>query len=180
MSPYLKNAYGGLEPAMADFLENFAPDWVIYDVAPYWLPPIAAKLGVSCAYFCTFSAWSIVFFGSAFSMITGTGQRKKMKDYTVAPEWVPFKSSISLRPYELMKNSEGIKENPSGVLETFRFDFVISGCDVFLMRSREELESDWLKVLRDIQQKTILPLELLPLAAHDSMEEDETWMKITE
>ncbi|KAG5529615.1 hypothetical protein RHGRI_030109 [Rhododendron griersonianum] len=56
---------------------------------------------------------------------------------------------------------------------------VVTGCDVFLVRTCEELESDWLKVLGDLQQKTILPVGLLPPSAQGSMDEhDDTWQEI--
>ncbi|XP_028110446.1 uncharacterized protein LOC114308961 [Camellia sinensis] len=44
--PYLKKAFNGLETGLAGFLQASAPDWIIYDFAPHWLPPIATKLGM--------------------------------------------------------------------------------------------------------------------------------------
>uniref|UniRef100_A0A2N9F8F4 UDP-glycosyltransferases domain-containing protein n=1 Tax=Fagus sylvatica TaxID=28930 RepID=A0A2N9F8F4_FAGSY len=49
--PCLKKAHDGLQQPMSRFLETEAPDWVIHDFAPYWLPPITTKLGISTAYF---------------------------------------------------------------------------------------------------------------------------------
>lgn len=43
---YLKKAFDGLEPELTRFLEESDPDWIIYDFAPYWLPPIASRLGM--------------------------------------------------------------------------------------------------------------------------------------
>ncbi|WVZ17411.1 hypothetical protein V8G54_010393 [Vigna mungo] len=50
--PYLKLAFDGLQQPLAKFL----------DFAPYWLPPISSKLGISNIFFCTFGASAIYFF----------------------------------------------------------------------------------------------------------------------
>ncbi|KAH7861332.1 hypothetical protein Vadar_024702 [Vaccinium darrowii] len=97
----------------------------------------------------------------------------------VSPEWVPFESTISFRFHELREMGKSHKEDPSAVREGVRMGLVITGCDVFLVRTCEELESDWLKVLGDIQQKTILPVGLLPPSVQESTEErDDTWLEI--
>lgn len=112
-------------------------------------------------------------------MLNGSGPRKTAEDYMVSPEWVPFESTISFRLHELREMGKSYKEDPSAVQEGVRMGLVITGCDVFLVRTCEELESDWLKVLGDIQQKTILPVGLLPPSVQDSMEErDDTWREI--
>uniref|UniRef100_A0A2N9GS69 Glycosyltransferase n=1 Tax=Fagus sylvatica TaxID=28930 RepID=A0A2N9GS69_FAGSY len=59
--PYLKKAHDGLQQPMSRFLETEAPDWVIHDFAPYWLPPITTKLGISTAYFKNASGVSDLF-----------------------------------------------------------------------------------------------------------------------
>lgn len=48
---YLKIAYDGLQKPISLFLESASPDWVFFDYAPYWVPEIASKLKISCAYF---------------------------------------------------------------------------------------------------------------------------------
>ncbi|KAI7980264.1 putative UDP-rhamnose:rhamnosyltransferase 1 [Camellia lanceoleosa] len=40
-----------MQESMAHFLEASDPDWLLYDFAPYWLGPIAAKLNISSAFF---------------------------------------------------------------------------------------------------------------------------------
>ncbi|MED6195096.1 hypothetical protein PIB30_034836 [Stylosanthes scabra] len=44
--PYLKKAFDGLEEPLAKFLETSTPHWLIYDFAPFWLPPITSKLDI--------------------------------------------------------------------------------------------------------------------------------------
>lgn len=98
---YLKKAFDGLESELTQFFEDSVPDWIIYDFTPYWLPPIAGKLGISCAFFSTFNAWSSVFFGPAKDIIDGNVQRTKPEDFTVPPKWIPFPSNIAFRLYEI-------------------------------------------------------------------------------
>ncbi|RDX61906.1 putative UDP-rhamnose:rhamnosyltransferase 1, partial [Mucuna pruriens] len=57
--PYLKKAFDGLEEPLTKFLERCTPDWIICDFAPYWLPPISSKLGISCIFFSIFSAFDL-------------------------------------------------------------------------------------------------------------------------
>ncbi|KAK9949356.1 hypothetical protein M0R45_004883 [Rubus argutus] len=59
--PYLKIAYDGLEQGISEFLPAHTPDWTIHDFAPYWLPPIATKLGISTAHFSIFNSSSLLF-----------------------------------------------------------------------------------------------------------------------
>ncbi|KAI4354718.1 hypothetical protein L6164_003564 [Bauhinia variegata] len=60
--PYLKKAFDGLEQPLAQFLHTSKPDWIIYDFAPYWLPPINAKLGILGIHFNIFSAFGVSFY----------------------------------------------------------------------------------------------------------------------
>ncbi|MED6194237.1 putative UDP-rhamnose:rhamnosyltransferase 1 [Stylosanthes scabra] len=41
--PYLKKVFDGLQEPLAKFLETSTPRWLIYDFAPFWLPPITSK-----------------------------------------------------------------------------------------------------------------------------------------
>ncbi|KAF9610469.1 hypothetical protein IFM89_022433 [Coptis chinensis] len=66
---YLKKAFDGLKNPFACFLEDSVPDWIIYDFSSYWLPPIATKLGVPCAFFSLFNAASVAFFGPPFKLM---------------------------------------------------------------------------------------------------------------
>ncbi|KAL0350183.1 UNVERIFIED_CONTAM: putative UDP-rhamnose:rhamnosyltransferase 1 [Sesamum radiatum] len=59
---HLKKAFDGLEPRMTRFLEDSSPDWIIYDFAAHWLPPVAARLGISRAFYSNNNAWFAAFF----------------------------------------------------------------------------------------------------------------------
>ncbi|KAD7478523.1 hypothetical protein E3N88_01659 [Mikania micrantha] len=90
---YLKKAFDGLQPEVARFLEEQSPDWIIYDFAHYWLPPIAAGLGISRAFFSIFSPWTIAFLGSSSeNMINSSDGRTTAEDFMTPPKWFPFQS----------------------------------------------------------------------------------------
>ncbi|KAA8546694.1 hypothetical protein F0562_003075 [Nyssa sinensis] len=61
----LKKAFDGLQTDLTRFLESSVPDWIIYDFAPYWLPPIATRLNISSAMFIIINAWFSCFLGPA-------------------------------------------------------------------------------------------------------------------
>ncbi|KAJ0082636.1 hypothetical protein Patl1_11721 [Pistacia atlantica] len=157
---------------------------MIYDVFSYWLPPIAANLGISCAYFSIFPAWSICFFGSSTTaMINGEDPRTKPEDYTVPPNWVPFHSEIAFRLHEAKKLFVHLKEDDSGVSDLFRFGSAIAGCDVIAIKSCMELESEWLNLMGELHGKPIVSVGLLPPSDKDNREnvtEHNSWLIISE
>ncbi|KAF3678742.1 putative UDP-glycosyltransferase 91A1-like [Capsicum annuum] len=53
---YLKIAHDGLEEPMAKFLEDSAPDFILFDFASYWIPSLASKFNIPTAYFSIFIA----------------------------------------------------------------------------------------------------------------------------
>lgn len=174
---YLKQAYDGLQQPMTRFLETFAPDWVIYDFAPYWLPPIAANLGISRAFFCLFNASSVCSLGPASLMLEGDS-RSKLEDFTVPPKWVTFPSNLAFHAFEAKKFLDIVQDNDSGVSDEFRFGKIISGSDVFAIRSCREFEADWLNLLAELHRKPILPIGLLPGSMQASRNEEPSWVDI--
>ncbi|CAK9159937.1 unnamed protein product [Ilex paraguariensis] len=177
---FLKKAFDGLENDFSRFLENSSADWVIYDFAPHWLPPIASKLGISCAFFSIFSAWLITFAGrSASMMIDGSDPRKSPEDFTVPPEWVPFPTNLAYRQYETNWIQSAIENTDSGFSDVYRLGSAIMGCDVILIRDCNELEPAWLKLFEELYQKPVIPVGLMPPSVKDSGDEkDEKWVSI--
>ncbi|CAN0903836.1 UDP-glycosyltransferase 91C1 [Linum grandiflorum] len=106
--PYLKLAYDDLEPELTQFLETKRPDWVIYDFAPHWLPPIAAKLGVSTFYFSIVWAATWCFFVPS-SSTDAEVSRMNPEDFTVPPKWIPFSSNLAYRLHEAKRLLEPMK-----------------------------------------------------------------------
>ncbi|KAK3022746.1 hypothetical protein RJ639_045611 [Escallonia herrerae] len=150
----LKTAFDGLQTELTQFLKASAPDWVIYDFAPHWLPPIASELGISRAFFSLFNAWTGSFFGS--SITDARASRKSMEDFTVPPEWVPFPSTIAFHLHEIKRlRNRGAEES---------------------------LEPEWLGLLQYLHRKPLLPVGLLPPSSRISAAEDDdrvnTWHTI--
>ncbi|KAM3713297.1 hypothetical protein ACB098_01G246700 [Castanea mollissima] len=144
--PYLKKAYDALQDSMARFLQDSHPDWLLYDFAPYWLPSIARKLGISNAFFSIVTAAFLSFIGSKAHF----GERKNPEDFTVPPTWVPFPTTVTMRFFEVMKVfQDGISSN--------NMEF-------------------GLRVLEDLHRKPVLPVGQLPTVAYANGDETETWL----
>ncbi|KAJ7953510.1 UDP-glycosyltransferase [Quillaja saponaria] len=188
--PYLKHSYDGLEQQLFEFLEDSKPDWIIYDFAPYWLPPITAKLSISTAFFNLMFTSTLCILGpSATAMIVGDDPRNKPEDFTVPPKWVPFPTNQAYRLYQakhIFNDHFGV--NPSGISDVFRAGSIISGSDLIVLRTCLELqmESKWVELTGKLHQKPVIPIGLLPPSLcskeHDDDnlldKDDDTWLNI--
>ena len=139
---YLKKAYDALQDSMAWFLQDSYPNWLLYDFAPYWLPSIACKLGISNAFFNIVIAAFLSFVGSKAHL----GERKNPEDFTVPPTWVPFLTMVTMRFFEVMKIFQGgINSDKSDVSDIFQVVEVLDGCDIVDVRSSMEFEPHYKK-----------------------------------
>nr|GMC67537.1 UDP-glycosyltransferase 91A1-like [Ipomoea batatas] len=157
---YLKLAHDGLQESMAKFLEDSCPDWVFLDFDAYWLPPVASKLGVSTAYFSIYIAAFLGFHGPlpSSSLMADYDERTRLEDFTVPPKWVPFESSVAFRLFEISRILDGVTDDDEEhVSDKFRFNSTIERCDILAVRSCEEFEPEWLKLVEDIHRKPVIP-----------------------
>jgi hypothetical protein len=177
--PYLKKAHDGLQQPLSHFLETSAPDWIIHDFAPHWLPPIAAKLGISRAFFSIFSAATWCFFNPC-PRSHDPSARTEPEHFTVPPKWVPFPTKLAYRLFEAKKIFENLKEhNASGVSDWFRVEMAISGTEAWAVKTCTEIEGEWLKLLGELYDDIpVIPVGLLPpRPAQESGDnnKDSTW-----
>ncbi|KAL7254897.1 hypothetical protein ACSBR1_009118 [Camellia fascicularis] len=177
----LKMAYDQLQQPMTQLLADMAPDWVIYDFAPYWLGPVAAKLGISSVFFRIFIAATLCFVGP-IPVLKGEDDRTTPKDFTVTPKWIPFKSNIACyRLFEIKSIFDDVASvDDENIPGTYRLGAGIEACDVLAVRSSYKFEPEWLKLLQQIHQKPIIPIGLLPTTAYDSSDNGEVWTEIKE
>jgi len=153
--PYLKLAFDGLQEPLTKFLETCKPHWMIYDFAPYWLPPISSKLGISCVAFCIFSASGMYYFADLMT--------RKASDS-------PWTKDI---PEEHNETDE------SGVSDVFRALTTINAAQVIASRSCMEIEVEPFKLCESIHRKPVIPVGLLPPSLQFSEENnDENWNNI--
>ncbi|KAL6338812.1 hypothetical protein AAG906_023962 [Vitis piasezkii] len=150
---FLKIANDLLQEPMARFLDASAPDWVLHDFAPYWLGPIAAKLGISCSFFSIFNAPTLGFLASG-----GREDRTDDEHFTVSPKWVPFPSRVAFRFFEIKKIFESVEGDGSGVSDLYRLSAGIRGCDLLAVRSCFELEHEWLRLLEQLHRQSVIPV----------------------
>ncbi|GMP32610.1 hypothetical protein CsSME_00006290 [Camellia sinensis var. sinensis] len=164
----MDKAFDGLETGLAGFLQASTPDWIIYDFAPHWLPPIATKLGISRAFFLIFNALFAAFFGLASALIDCSDDiPMEPEQFTVPPKWVQFPTNVAFRLYESKRILASATNNASGVSDLYRYGSAVLGCDVFAIGHCTEFEPQWLTLLQDLQPKPVIPLGLMPPAVVD-------------
>ncbi|XP_026396836.1 putative UDP-rhamnose:rhamnosyltransferase 1 [Papaver somniferum] len=187
--PYLKKAYDSLEGPVSIFLETSRPDWIIYDFAPHWLPPVASRLDIPCCFFSIFNASVNCFFGPPSRHTESdiddsvSRNRKTLEDFTATPSWIPFPTNLAFRMHEIRKVFGSIQINVSGVSDGRRFACTIQGSEVVAIRSCMEFESEHVGLLEKLFEKPIVPVGLLPPPSPDVNDEDdkhEEWMRMRE
>ncbi|KAL0718477.1 hypothetical protein Bca4012_067799 [Brassica carinata] len=181
---YLKKAFDGLSESFSEFLQASQPDWIVHDILHYWVPPIAEKLGVRRAIFCTFTAASIIIInGPSSIMIHGRDPRKTVEDLVAPPPWVPFETNIVYRPFEARRFMEYPTAGVTGaeLNDNYRTGLTYAGTEVIAIRTCMELEPEWIQLLSKIHGKTVIPIGLLPATTTDDDADDEkTWLDIRE
>ncbi|XP_021743749.1 UDP-glycosyltransferase 91C1-like [Chenopodium quinoa] len=155
LQPLLKSRFDLLEYPITAFLEEVRPDWILYDFTSYWIPPIAAKIGSSCAYLALFNAATLSFMGPPAELLANT--RLVPEDFTVVPDWIPFESDIAYRLHEVMKFMHSVDADIA-TPDTVRFGASIAGCDVVCIRTLPGFEPTWLELLSKLYEKTVLPI----------------------
>ncbi|KAL0441915.1 UNVERIFIED_CONTAM: putative UDP-rhamnose:rhamnosyltransferase 1 [Sesamum radiatum] len=176
---HLKKAYDGMEDDLARFLENSDADIIIYDFAPYWLPPIATRLGISRFFFCIFNAWFLAFLGTTNALINGLEDRTRLEDFLAPPKWVTFETKVAYRLYEANWVLGAAGTNASGFSDTYRAGKAIAGCNAMIIRHCNEFEPKWLKLLEELHQKDVIPLGLMPPHVQNTSDStNEAWVSI--
>ncbi|KAI8550237.1 hypothetical protein RHMOL_Rhmol06G0088900 [Rhododendron molle] len=178
----LKIAFDSLETPLARFLESASPkpDWVVYDYASHWLPPLAADLGISAAYFSLFNAANMAFIGPPSMVLEREYARTTAEDFTVVPRWITAPSEIVYRRHEVAKFMESSKGNESGTNDVERFAGSIGRSDVVLFRTCVEFEPDWFDIVCELYNKPVLALGFLPpqLVSNEVGGNDGEWGEI--
>ncbi|GMH01793.1 hypothetical protein Nepgr_003632 [Nepenthes gracilis] len=165
-------AVDGLSEPMAKLLETSSPDWVFYDFPSHWLPPMATKLGIRSAIFSVVCASFLVFIpasSDSFDLHYET-----LDDLTLPPKWMTFPTTIEFRLHEVKKMLLHIGENGP------RLTAGISGCDLIIVRSCEEIEGNYLNLLKELHGKPVVPAGLLPPSVQERDGDDATWREISD
>nr|XP_015890557.1 UDP-glycosyltransferase 91A1-like [Ziziphus jujuba var. spinosa] len=178
---YLKKSYDGLQESVTLFLEASRPDWILYDFVPYWVAPIASKMGIKTAFFSVFTAFNLSFLGPVSVLKGETDDRRKIEDFTVPPKWIPFPTTVSYRYFEINRIFDFVTVNDSGVQDVYRFGASLESCDIVAVRSCSEFEPEWIQLLQNIHQKPVLPVgQFPPLIGDNGDETHQTWKTLKE
>ncbi|CAH9106222.1 unnamed protein product [Cuscuta europaea] len=176
--PYLKEAMDGMEIEVTRFLERTSPDWIIFDVAQYWLPPVAARLGISRCFFITTSPWFTAFFSDEFMM--SMSSPPKIEDFLARPKSITFETKARFRRYE----AKWILSSPPNVSAKTDMDRLIAvktGSDLLISRHNNNFEPKWLNVLKTTNRgRPVLPTGLMLPTVHltDDLDKNEAWFSI--
>ncbi|CAN6163774.1 unnamed protein product [Urochloa humidicola] len=170
LRPYLRLAYdAAFAPALSDILNppspSRRPDWVLIDYAAYWAPEAAARHGVPCAYVSLYCAAALAFFGTPEALM-GRGRHAKTspEHLTEVPGFVPFPTTVAYRGHEAraMFAPVAVPDDVSGVAELYRSGMSIAGSQVVGIRSSNEFEPEWLRLLGELYRKPVIPVGLFP------------------
>lgn len=175
----LKKAFDGLESGLTRFLEESRPDWIIYDFAPHWLPPITARLGIHGVFFFIINAWLLAFYGPTHALIGGSDYRSEPEDFMVPPKWVKFDTKVAYRRFEANWIVGSVHNSDSGYSDIQRGGRVIAGTEAVLIRHCREFEPEWLNVLGELHATPIIPIGLMPAEREGGGGKgDEGWIPI--
>nr|XP_043634857.1 UDP-glycosyltransferase 91D1-like [Erigeron canadensis] len=178
---YLKKAFDGLEPQVTRFLEKESPDWIIYDFAPYWLPDIAAGLGISRGFFAIVTPWFMAFRGPLpKDVINHSDNQKTVEDFMMPPSSIPFPNNLCYRKHEATWMVGTSLVNASGVTDIYRSQMVIKGSECVFIRHCFEFEPQWITLLEELNHTPVVPVGLMPpeTATKVGEEKSDTWMTI--
>ncbi|KAE8647544.1 hypothetical protein Csa_003857 [Cucumis sativus] len=151
--PFLKEAFDALKQPLSDFLRTSDADCILYDFFPYWIgQEIGPNLGIKTAFFSIFIPETLAFIGP----MSPRDHRKKVEDFTVPPDWIPFPSTVALRHYEMKKI----------------FDEAVAACP--------EFGQEWIQLVGDLHGKTVFPIGQLPTSEYDCGDDNQAWQSIKE
>ncbi|KAJ0969623.1 hypothetical protein J5N97_022500 [Dioscorea zingiberensis] len=162
LRPLLRKAFDSFHLSLPSLLRPTPPHWLLFDYAAHWAPSLAADLGIPSAFIGLHNSAALSFFGPP-SALHGDASRSSPDDFTIVPNWIPFPSTISYRPFEARELfNPGVLPDDSGVSESYRYFRSISDCRFVAVRSCNEFESEWLDLLPNLYNKPVIPFGLLP------------------
>ncbi|XP_031478575.1 putative UDP-rhamnose:rhamnosyltransferase 1 [Nymphaea colorata] len=162
---YLKKAYDMLQEPLETLVRSTSPDWIIYDFATYWVPPIARKMSIPCSFYSIFSAGATCIFSSLSECSGRTG--KLTPEDVILAHCFNFPSTVRYKLHEAVSLCRGGGQNASGVTDGERMEWAIRGCQSLLVRSFMEFEGEYIVALQELTRKPVIPIGLLPAAVEE-------------
>ncbi|XP_047979323.1 UDP-glycosyltransferase 91A1-like [Salvia hispanica] len=157
-TPLLKKSYDMLAEPFEHLVEKVKPDLIVLDFAAYRILEVAAKYGVSTAFFSVYTAATLAHMGPLAELKEGK-QHPSSECYTQPPDWIP---SPHTEEYEAWMVHNIHVADASGLSTGQRLAKVVEGSSFVLVRSCEEFESNYLNIIQQTFQKPVLPIGLLP------------------
>ncbi|RWW22456.1 hypothetical protein GW17_00013347 [Ensete ventricosum] len=108
------------------------------------------------------------FVSAFFTGPGGRGMQRPVEAFTTPPEWIPFPTKLAYRAHEARSLSDHVKQDDvSGVSVVRRIEMVAKGCELMAVRACTEFEHEWLSLLREHNEKPVIPVGLLPPSIKD-------------
>ncbi|KAL5572436.1 hypothetical protein UlMin_022033 [Ulmus minor] len=173
--PFLKKAYNQLAPSLTQLLENSNFNWIVHDFLCPWVPRTATQLGINSAFFYISTATTLAFFGPPSGLLNGYPGRPE--DLTVVPKWIDFPCDVKFKLHEVVSHQDCVD---SDAPDFERFAETVQSCQLLVIRTSPEFESNSLSLLRKLYGKPVLPVGFLPpsLQENDPKLGDERWEKL--
>lgn len=170
---FLKVAYDLLAHPLENLIQKDAPDLILFDFAPYWITEIGAKFGVPTVFSSVYTAAVFAFIGPPEELKTGN-RRPSPEHLTTPPDWIPFPTHLAARPdYAKSLWSAIYMPDATGVSTGQRMAKSIEGCSFVAFRSCDEFEGEYLTVVRELYQKPVFPIGVLPPVPEENKKERE-------
>ncbi|XP_026384398.1 UDP-glycosyltransferase 91C1-like [Papaver somniferum] len=164
----LKIAYDLLQAPIETLLNQIKPDLIIFDLINCWIPDVGAKIDVPTAFFSVYYAPSLAFVGPPWQCKESNMERTP-EYLTSVPERIPFPSRVACRYHEAVGMNEALNtKDATGLSTGDRLVKVVEGCNFVLLKSCTELYGDYVNLLKDLYQKPVLSIGLLPPHVQDS------------
>ncbi|KAF9603597.1 hypothetical protein IFM89_037096, partial [Coptis chinensis] len=175
MAELLKTALDQMQPQIESLLIDLKPQFVFYDFAHYWLPPIATKLGIKSMFFYVFSALSAAF-GMVPARLKETGETPTLDEMKKSPPGFPSKFSKTMGTF-IAQDSLYLYMSFYGNLSAYdRMSACIKGCSALVVKSCDELEAPYIEYVKTQFDKPVLSLgPIVPDPPSGALEEK--WSK---
>ncbi|KAI3506934.1 hypothetical protein L1887_21590 [Cichorium endivia] len=164
----LKVALDLMQPQIKNLITDLKPNFVVFDFAQSWLPPIASELGIRTICFSVFMAIATAFVTAWFNRnIPPT-----IEEVTKPPPGWP--GTITLRTFEapdflyVFKSFHGTPSVIDRMMKCF------DGCDAILIKSCREIEGPYIDYFAKQIKKTVLLIGPL-VPEPQSGELDQIW-----
>lgn len=155
-SELLKVALDLMQPQIKTLLSQLKPHFVLFDFAQEWLPPLAAQLGIKAVFYSVFVALSTAFFTVPARLPEPRTSPPTFEDLKRPPPGFPETSIKSVKTFEARDFLYMFKSFHGGASVYDRVLKGLTGCDVILAKTCNEMEGPYVDYVKKQFEKPVL------------------------